>query len=296
MFIVMFSLCVALCVRFLCVCWLLVELVRKKPKCRLTASQHSEGSFFSRLARSSPKRNMQMSVRQHTHTHTKTLSPTLVSTLFLLLRAACVHFCHVSARSEKERERESAKSLCCNCLTVAAHWLTLCVCLWVCVGGWLKITTLFVSKQQPECALFPAPCCCFLISQCCALLYTYINIDNERERERVQISGVMCRGACAFIQHKYKYKHGWVTAAIRGKSRRRVERQTGHNNRQRGSCLQKWTLHKHSEQQEKSARECVWERERETLLSSTYLSYTHKQRAHGFAVLILLCRWHSLTV
>lgn len=143
----------------------------------------------------------------------------------------------------------------------------------------------------PHCS--PPRCCCCLISQCCALSYTYINIDNEpereRERERVQISGVTCRGACAFIQHKYKYKHGWVTAVEGTEKEERRGRQVTTTDREAAACRNERCTSRVNSKKER-------ERGRETLLSSTYLSYTHKQRAHGFAVLILLCRWHSLTV
>lgn len=138
------------CVCFLCVCWLLVELVRKKPKCRLTASQHSEGSFFSRLARSSPKRNMQMSVRQRTHTYKITLSHSLDSTVSL--REQRVFISATWARGVKERERKRKKFM----LQLPYSGRTLINFVCVCVGGWLKITTLFVSKQQPACSFLPA--------------------------------------------------------------------------------------------------------------------------------------------
>lgn len=117
MFIVMFSLCVALCVRFLCVCWLLVELVRKKPKCRLTASQHSEGSFFSRLARSSPKRNMQMSARQHTHIQKHSLPLSLA--LSFSRWEQRVFISATWARGVREREREKAQKV---YVAIALQW------------------------------------------------------------------------------------------------------------------------------------------------------------------------------
>lgn len=113
--------CVLRCVCFLCVCWLLVELVRKKPKCRLTASQHSEGSFFSRLARSSPKRNMQMSVRQRTHTDTHTYKITLSHSLdsTVSLREQRVFISATWAHGVKEREREKAQKV---YVAIALQW------------------------------------------------------------------------------------------------------------------------------------------------------------------------------
>lgn len=120
----------------------------------------------------------------------------------------------------------------------------------------------------------PSPrCCCCLISQCCALSYTYINIDNEpereRERERVQISGVTCRGACAFIQHKYKYKHGWVTAV---EGTEKEERETDRSQQQTERQL---LAEMNAAQAEWTARECGREAERDSLV--VHLSLLHTQ-------------------
>lgn len=120
-------------------------------------------------------------------------------------------------------------------------------------------------------------CLCCLISQCCALSYTYINIDNEpereRERERVQISGVTCRGACAFIQHKYKYKHGWVTAVEGTEKEERRGRQVTTTDREAAACRnERCTSRVNSKR--------VWERGRERLSCRPLISPTHTNRGH----------------